>query len=156
MMVWLLYVGLLCVHLVPSVGGSENLRKADKCFLMMPFVAAQIQLRTRNQSMLFWNVVEEDQHSNTLELREISSLSCETVHKIIHEELRMKKVCARWIPHLLTDEQKQQRLECAIQLFDPNGTKRLIMLSQGMRHGYPSLVSAANNSTGCGLKTKGT
>ena len=32
--------------------------------------------------------------------------------KILHERLGLRKICARWVPHLLTDEQKQSyRLE---------------------------------------------
>lgn len=32
------------------------------------------------------------------------------IHKIIHEELHMKKVVSRWVPHNLTEHQKQERV----------------------------------------------
>ena len=32
------------------------------------------------------------------------------IHKIIHEELHMKKVVCRWIPHNLTEQQKEERV----------------------------------------------
>ena len=43
------------------------------------------------------------------------------------EDLTLKKVCARWVPHILTEDQKRQRVLCArklIQLLEPNGHKR--------------------------------
>ena len=42
--------------------------------------------------------------------------------------LTLKKVCARWVPHILTKDQKRQRVLCArklIQLLELNGYKRL-------------------------------
>ena len=32
------------------------------------------------------------------------------------KRLALKKVCARWVPHFLTEEQKTQRLKCAREL----------------------------------------
>ncbi|XP_042906074.1 histone-lysine N-methyltransferase SETMAR-like [Parasteatoda tepidariorum] len=32
------------------------------------------------------------------------------IHKIIHEELHMKKVVCRWVPHNLTEHQKEERV----------------------------------------------
>ncbi|GFR95136.1 transposase [Elysia marginata] len=40
----------------------------------------------------------------------------------------MKKVCVRWMPHLLTVDQKRDRVRCATELlnmFKPHGPKRL-------------------------------
>ena len=33
-------------------------------------------------------------------------VSSGTVHKILTQELKLRNVCARWVPHLLTKEQK--------------------------------------------------
>ena len=35
---------------------------------------------------------------------------------ILKKYLDLRKVCARWVPHLLTEEQKTQRLKCARKL----------------------------------------
>ena len=40
------------------------------------------------------------------ELAEAVGISTEQVHFTLHE-LRMKKLCARWVPHLVTPEQKK-------------------------------------------------
>ena len=36
-----------------------------------------------------------------------------SVQTILKKHLDLRKVCARWAPHLLTEEQKTQRLKCA-------------------------------------------
>ena len=35
---------------------------------------------------------------------------------ILKKCLDMRKVCAKWVPHLLTEEQKTHRLKCAREL----------------------------------------
>ena len=39
-----------------------------------------------------------------------------SVLKILHERLGLRKICACWVPHLLTDEQKQSRVRLASQV----------------------------------------
>ena len=38
--------------------------------------------------------------------------------KILHERLGLRKICARWVPHLLTDKQKQSRVRLALQVIE--------------------------------------
>ncbi|PAA64652.1 hypothetical protein BOX15_Mlig033664g1 [Macrostomum lignano] len=40
------------------------------------------------------------------------------VDTILHDHLRVRKLCARWIPHILTDAQKQARMEFCQFLID--------------------------------------
>ena len=40
-----------------------------------------------------------------------------TVHKILREDLYMRKIAAKWVPHALTEQQKCSRYEsCRIHL----------------------------------------
>ena len=39
-----------------------------------------------------------------------------SVQTILKKRLDLRKVCARWVPHLLTEEQKTQRLKCVREL----------------------------------------
>ena len=39
-----------------------------------------------------------------------------TVHLILKKHLKVRKISARWVPHLLTDEQKRQRVKVAKKL----------------------------------------
>ena len=43
-------------------------------------------------------------------------MSLSTVHLILGEHLKDRKISARWVPHLLTGEQKRQRVKVAINL----------------------------------------
>ena len=70
--------------------------------------------------------IEEDPHITIQGLADTHNLSTGTVHTIIHNELHMKKVCAKWVPHLLTEDQKKQRVACATKMLcssqrAPNG-----------------------------------
>lgn len=57
--------------------------------------------------------VEEDKRRTCTELSEIVGVSKSTVHRILTDELGKKKVFAKWVPHLLTPEQKQARVQAA-------------------------------------------
>ena len=43
-------------------------------------------------------------------------ISLSTVHLILKKHLKVRKISARWVPHLLTDEQKSQRVKVAKKL----------------------------------------
>ena len=47
------------------------------------------------------------------EIEELSGIHSSSVLKILRERLGLRKICARWVPHLLTDEQKQSRVRLA-------------------------------------------
>ena len=55
-------------------------------------------------------MVEQDAR---LSVKDIASCTGTTILK---KRLDLRKVCARWVPHLLTQEQKTQRLKCAREL----------------------------------------
>ncbi len=40
-----------------------------------------------------------------------TDLSYSTIDRIIHNESKLKRLCARWIPHQLTKKYMQQRME---------------------------------------------
>ena len=44
-------------------------------------------------------------------------ISISTVHLILKKHLKVRKISARWVPHLLTDEQKRQRVKVAKNCF---------------------------------------
>jgi histone-lysine N-methyltransferase SETMAR len=56
-----------------------------------------------------------------MKVREIAmtiGISKERVGYILHEELDMKKLCARWVPHLLTVNQKRTRMKISEQCLE--------------------------------------
>ncbi|XP_014483746.1 PREDICTED: uncharacterized protein LOC106746967 [Dinoponera quadriceps] len=55
------------------------------------------------------NIVLDDRRVKVYEMTEAVGISEERVRSILHEELGMRKLCARWVPHLLNADQKQMR-----------------------------------------------
>jgi hypothetical protein len=51
-------------------------------------------------------MVLDDRRMKVREISETIGISKERVGYILHEELDMKKLCARWVPRSLTADQK--------------------------------------------------
>ena len=58
-------------------------------------------------------VVEQDARLSVKNIASCTGISEGNVQKILKKRLDPRKVCARWVPHLLTEEQTTQRLKCA-------------------------------------------
>jgi histone-lysine N-methyltransferase SETMAR len=56
-------------------------------------------------------LIEKDPHCTYDDLEAMTTLSRGVLETIIHDELRMKKVTSRWVPHKLTRKQRQKRVE---------------------------------------------
>ena len=61
-------------------------------------------------------VVEQDARLSVKDIARCIGISEGSVQTILKKCLDLRKVCARWVPHLLTKEQKTQRLKCAQEL----------------------------------------
>ena len=59
-------------------------------------------------------VVEQDARLSVKDIASCTGISEGSVQTILKKDLR--KVCTRWVPHLLTEEQKTQCLKCAWEL----------------------------------------
>jgi hypothetical protein len=67
--------------------------------------------------------------------------------------LKVKKICARWVPHLLTDEQKRQRVKVAkklLQMLPKYDKNSLPMSSQVMKLGFIILSPSEKLATKSG------
>ena len=80
-------------------------------------------------------------------------MSYGNINRIIHDELKLKKLCARWIPHQLTEKCKQQRMEiCQENLAKlESGQWRLCDIITGDETWiyHRSIASKQNNMTWC-------
>jgi histone-lysine N-methyltransferase SETMAR len=83
-----------------------------------------------------------DRRMKVRETAETIGISKEGVGYILHEELDMKKLCARWVPRLLTTDQKRTRRKISEQClegFNKNKTNfvlRLITMDETWVHHY--------------------
>ena len=66
-------------------------------------------------------LVEEDARKTVKDVAALTGISHGSSHEILRRHLDMKKICARWVPHILTDEQKQKRVDAARILLDRYG-----------------------------------
>ena len=69
--------------------------------------------------------IEEDARFTVRDIAR-KAISLSTVHLILKKHLKVRKISARWVPHLLTDEQKRQRVKVAKKLHQmfPNYDKK--------------------------------
>ena len=61
-------------------------------------------------------VVEQDARLSVQDIASCTGISEGSVQTILKKRLDLRKVCARWVPHLLTEEQKTKCLKCAWEL----------------------------------------
>ena len=61
-------------------------------------------------------VVEQDARLSVKDIACCTGISEGSVQTILKKRLDLRKVCAGWVLHLLTEEQKTQRLKCAQEL----------------------------------------
>ena len=88
------------------------------------------------------DVVLDDRRKKAREIAETIGISKERVGYILHEELDMKKLCARWVPRLLTADQKcshmkisEQCLEC-FNKNEPDFVHRFVTMDETWIHHY--------------------
>ena len=63
-------------------------------------------------------MVEQDARLSVKDITSCTGISEGSVQTVMKKRLDLRKVCARWVPHLLTEEQKTQRLKCARETFE--------------------------------------
>jgi len=87
-------------------------------------------------------MVLDDRRMKVREIAETIGISKERVGYILHAELDMKKLCARWVPRLLTAHQKRTRMkisEQCLERFNKNKTdfmRRFITMDETWIHHY--------------------
>lgn len=87
-------------------------------------------------------MIKADRRLKVREIVEATGISNDSVYKIATEVLGMRKLSARWVPHLLSSEQKFDRLLCSqenLVLFQDNPkdfVRRLVTVDETWIHYY--------------------
>ncbi|GBL75936.1 hypothetical protein AVEN_234267-1 [Araneus ventricosus] len=63
-------------------------------------------------------MLAEDRRLSFRMIAEELKISLDSVSDIIHEHLQKRKICARFVPHKLSDEQKQHKMETSGDFID--------------------------------------
>ena len=74
-------------------------------------------MRTDVARAVIAQCLEDDRRWSLQELQAHTCIDEATVHKILREDLHMRKIAAKWVPHALTEQQKWCHYEtCIIHL----------------------------------------
>ena len=83
-----------------------------------PRVGRLVSVLTKKNVATVKTSIKEDACYTMQEIEELSGIHSSSVLKILCEQLGLCKICTRWVPHLLTDEQKQSRVRLASQVIE--------------------------------------
>ena len=113
-------------ELVDRVYGSKGLKKTAIYEIIKKVKAGQNTddlrrfnpkktKRTADKIEEISTYIESDRRISIQELSSLSGLSYGTVSNVIHEDLGLVKKSARWVPRLLTEDQKMARIRSSQQ-----------------------------------------
>src|SRR5438128_8079628 len=90
--------------------------------------------------------VNDDCHVTTRKLAEEVGISRERINHILCQELGMRKSCKKWVPHLLTEEHRQKRVDISRQLLQilESGFRNVITGNETWIHYYTTPIKEAN------------
>ncbi|CAH1983305.1 unnamed protein product [Acanthoscelides obtectus] len=79
-------------------------------------------------------LIIEDRHVTYREIEASLKISKTSIHKNLHEELGVRKLVSRWIPHLLTEKQKAARVnwcQKTLDRFNSGDSKNVYSIASG-------------------------
>ena len=85
-------------------------RKSDKRLRLCPIIAEEIK---------------KDSHLSCRKLGAIHDVSLVTIEKIFKEDLNLKSVNDRYVPHFLSQEKKNKRVMCSREFLEASKTRNI-------------------------------
>ena len=110
---------------VCDIHGEDQMSHRTDCRWVAKFSAGQQQLKDaarprrpatttiKGNREKIQNILKTDARFTVGQLARMTNLSLARVHAILKIHLKVRKINERWIPHLLTDEQKKMRVTIA-------------------------------------------
>jgi len=93
------------------------------------------------------DMLKEDRRLTIRHIAETKDIHATTVYRIVSDDLGMKKVSARWVPRMLTDEQKQNHVSVCTDLLCHLQAQLQILLDRivtqnetWVHHFYPETI----------------
>ena len=83
-----------------------------------PWVGRPVSVLTEKNVATVKTLIEEETCYTVQEIEELSGIHSSSVLKILRKRLGPRKICTRWVPHLLTDEQKQSQVRLVPQVIE--------------------------------------
>ena len=107
--------------------GVESIKNAPKSG--RPKSASRKEIVSKRKE-----IIEGDARFTVRDIARKVGISLSKVHLILKKHLKVRKISARWVPHLLTDEQKRQRVKVAkklLQMFPKYDKKQFAKVVTG-------------------------
>lgn len=92
---------------IESIRGSENSGMGENVSKMKVMIDAQEQVLQMTTSMLLRELIEGDRRLTIVQISSKVDISYGSVQSTISDQLGFRKISARWVPRLLTENQKQ-------------------------------------------------
>lgn len=92
-------------------------------------------------------VIDSDPKMSIEELASLFNVSIGIMHSIMHQELGMKKLTVKWVPHFLNETQKQERIQAAaecLELYNKHKSKfidHLLTMDETWIYGFDPLTA---------------
>lgn len=99
-----------------------------------PSTGRPISSITDRTIALVKQMVDEDRRVTVQEIEKEVGIAHSTVLKILHDELKMRKLCARWVPHQLSEDNIKARLtfcNTMLERFDAGSSKDVSYIVTG-------------------------
>jgi len=64
------------------------------------------------------DIISEDRRRSVREISDLTGICVNVVYRILTDTLKMNNVCARWVPRLLTQDQKTTRVQMSRSFLD--------------------------------------
>ena len=109
------YMDLRPFQCAQFLGGLKLLKLGNFLLKMIPVLEGLKPVTKANIAAVKFVVIQDAQLS-VKDIASCTGISEGSLQTILKKRLDLRKVCAKWVPHLLTEEQKTQRLKCAREL----------------------------------------
>ena len=80
------------------------------------------------------NLIQDNRRVTYQEIQHVLQIGSGSLHEILHVHLRVRRIVSRWVPHNLTDAQKQARVEWCrdmINKFEAGSSRRVYDIITG-------------------------
>jgi histone-lysine N-methyltransferase SETMAR len=109
------------------------------------------EARSDSNVELIEGLLDIDRRWTCEEMAELSGIPSSSIHRILTQDLGLRKVTARWVPHHLTEEHKARRIATARQLlhrFRQEGSaflERIVTLDETWACSYEPNLKSQNS-----------
>ena len=108
-----------CGHKAPSIRTVrqwvKNFNDGRDCLVDEPRSGRPCEAVMQENVENIHNMLNKDSHKKIQELASETGISVGSTCTVLHKELELHKVAAKWIPHVLTEENKSKRVEISRQ-----------------------------------------